>query len=71
MFFPLKIFDIYTEIIGVTISFYLLSTDDIPINREIPSVESRYETNTNAYDLCISAVFNQWVAINILVGRGR
>ena len=33
---------------------YLLSTDGIPINREIPSVESRYEHNSNTYDLCIS-----------------
>ena len=31
----------YTDIIGVTIMSYLPSTDGIPINREIPSVESR------------------------------
>ena len=43
---------------------YLLSTDDIPINREIPSVESRYEHNSNTYDICISILFIQWKPLN-------
>ena len=33
-----------TEIIGVILCSYLLSTDGIPINRDIPSVESRYSS---------------------------